>query len=284
MKGKIHFISGLPRSGSTLLAGILLQNPRFHAAMTSPVGALFNAMVEAMSPGNEFALFISPEQRRELLESLFTSYYRKEEQKEVTFDTNRLWCSRLSALNRLFPEAKVICCVRSVAWIMDSIERLVRKNAFENSRLFANPSEKSNIYTRVEALARHDRMVGSAWSALREAYYGEQSSCMLLVEYESLAGSPEETLSQIYRFIGEEPFTHDFDNVEYEEQEFDRLLGVDGLHKVARKVAFRPRETILPPDLFERYDKLTFWHNRKGTRAEVHTAPSPPEGSQIETG
>lgn len=33
-----HFISGLPRSGSTLLAAILRQNPRFLAATTSPVG------------------------------------------------------------------------------------------------------------------------------------------------------------------------------------------------------------------------------------------------------
>ena len=31
-----HFISGLPRSGSTLLSAILLQNPRFHAGMSSP--------------------------------------------------------------------------------------------------------------------------------------------------------------------------------------------------------------------------------------------------------
>jgi len=34
---KAHFISGLPRSGSTLLAALLRQNPRFHAAMTIPV-------------------------------------------------------------------------------------------------------------------------------------------------------------------------------------------------------------------------------------------------------
>ncbi|MBD1887522.1 sulfotransferase [Microcoleus vaginatus] len=40
MPQKAHFISGLPRSGSTLLAAILRQNPRFHASMTSPVGGL----------------------------------------------------------------------------------------------------------------------------------------------------------------------------------------------------------------------------------------------------
>jgi sulfotransferase len=33
----IHFISGLPRSGSTLLAALLRQNPRFEAGMSGPL-------------------------------------------------------------------------------------------------------------------------------------------------------------------------------------------------------------------------------------------------------
>jgi sulfotransferase len=43
MQKVIHFISGLPRSGSTLLAAILRQN-RFHAGMSSPVASLFMAL------------------------------------------------------------------------------------------------------------------------------------------------------------------------------------------------------------------------------------------------
>jgi hypothetical protein len=35
----IHFISGLPRSGSTLLAALLRQNPRFEAGMSGPLAA-----------------------------------------------------------------------------------------------------------------------------------------------------------------------------------------------------------------------------------------------------
>ncbi len=263
MNPRFHFISGLPRSGSTLLAGILRQNPRFHASMTSPVGGLFSTLVEAMSPGNEFAVFITQEQRRAFLEGLFTTYYREEAQKAVIFDTNRMWCARLPALTRLFPDARVICCVRSVAWIMDSIERLVRRNAFEHARLFANASERSTMYTRVETLARHDRLVGFAWSALREACCGEHASRLLIVEYESFTSDPESTLSRIYAWIDEEPHPHDFDNVVYEEPEFDRSLGLEGLHHVTRKVEFRPRKTVLSPDLFERYDKLSFWRDRQ---------------------
>ncbi|MEG3906006.1 sulfotransferase [Microcoleus sp. B4-C5] len=47
-----HFISGLPRSGSTLLAALLRQNPRFHSAMTSPVGAQIDRMLSAVSEDN----------------------------------------------------------------------------------------------------------------------------------------------------------------------------------------------------------------------------------------
>jgi sulfotransferase len=38
------------------------------------------------------------------------------------FDTNRSWCARLPLLTSLFPEAKVICCVRDIPWIFDSID------------------------------------------------------------------------------------------------------------------------------------------------------------------
>ena len=58
MDNGIHFISGLPRSGSTLLAGILRQNPRFHAGMTSPVGSMYMALETSMSRRNETAVFI----------------------------------------------------------------------------------------------------------------------------------------------------------------------------------------------------------------------------------
>ena len=105
MTTRLHFISGLPRSSSTLLAGILRQNPHFHAAMTSPIGGLFSVMLNAMSRGNETALFIDETQRQELLAALLETYYRPQQDKDVIFNTNRVWCALLPALLSLFPEA-----------------------------------------------------------------------------------------------------------------------------------------------------------------------------------
>ena len=71
----IHFITGLPRSGSTLLAGILRQNPRIYAAMSGPVGAVVMGALRSMGPDNEFSVFISDAQKRRILHSTFAGYY-----------------------------------------------------------------------------------------------------------------------------------------------------------------------------------------------------------------
>lgn len=266
-----HFISGLPRSGSTLLAALLRQNPRFHAGMTSPVGALFTGALAQMSAGSEFGAVIGVEQRRAVLRGLFASFYEDQPDDGVIFDTNRQWCAKLPALLDLFPETKVIACVRNVAWIMDSIERLYRANPFENTRLFGN-MQRSTVYTRLEGLAQHDQLVGYAWSALREAFYGEQAGSLLVLDYEFLAQAPRKVLPLIYQFIGEPAFEHDFDHVDYDAPEFDLPLGVAGLHRVRPKVEYQPRRTLIPPDLFEKYAQLSFWTDPAGSRAHVIAA------------
>ena len=267
MDKQIHFISGLPRSGSTLLSAILRQNPRIHAGMTSPIGPVFNACLTAMGAENEFSVFFKDEQKRDILMGIFEGYYRHVEAPGIVFDTNRMWTSRVAAVRKLFPGAKMICCVRNPAWVMDSIERLIRRNAFDVSRIFTSAQERATVYTRADALLNPHRMIGFAWSALKEAYYSENSDMMLLVDYELLASRPAEVMPLIYRFIGEEPFEHDFDNVEYEADEFDSQLVAKGLHTVRGKVELKPRQTILPPDLFKRFQDLVFWQDARGTKA-----------------
>jgi len=190
MQNGIHFISGQPRSGSTLLAAILRQNPRFHAAMMSPVGGMYMALEGAMSRRNEAAVFIEEAQRRDVLKGLFTNYYHMIQKDKLVFDTNRVWCAKLPALTQLFPKARIVCCVRDLPWIMDSIERLVRKNAFELSGMFGyDPG--STVYTRINRLATGEGMVRHAFDALKEGFFGEQASRLILVEYEALARTPK---------------------------------------------------------------------------------------------
>ena len=270
---RFHFISGLPRSGSTLLSAILSQNPRFYAGMSSPVAHLYKSVLNVVSASSEFAGQVSREQRKTILRAQFSSYYSELNDKEIIFDTNRSWTGHLKGLLELYPNSKIICCVRDVGWIMDSMECQFRKNPFENTRLY-NDEERASVYTRVESLGRSHRMVGAAWSMLKEAYYSEEAGSMLLVDYDLLSAFPQKVMPLIYDFIGEAFFEHDFDDVKFDAPLFDSNIGVEGLHCVSGPVCKKDRLTILPPDLFNKYSEMTFWKEQKGTRAHVIAAKS----------
>lgn len=259
MKNGIHFISGLPRSGSTLLSAILLQNPKIHAHMTSPVGSLTNGLLKEMSEFNEGAIFINNEQRKAILRGTFEGYYYDVQKKKTVFDTNRLWCSRMNLLHELYPESKVICCVRDIAWIHDSIEQLVQQNSLRPSRMF-NFDVNHTVYDRFELLHNTKGLIGFAWAALREAYFNEHANKLLIINYETLAKKPEKTLKAVYNFVGLPSYKHDFNDIRFDAHEFDERIGTPGLHTVGSKVSYKaPTKTVLPPDIFQRMENDNFW-------------------------
>jgi sulfotransferase len=262
----VHFISGLPRSGSTLLAAILRQNPRFHAGISSPLNGIFTAAMGAMSARSEFAMSVDVAQREAVLRGLFQNFYQNKEA-AVIFDTSRMWCSQVSAIARLLPNARLICCVRNASQIIDSIERLVQANPLEMSRMFHGPGAHlgagaGNLYLRADILMEKGGMIRGSLDSLREAYYGEHADRILVVQYESLARNPSTTLEVIYDFIDEDPFKHYFDNVEFSADDFDLFMGMPGLHHVKRKVEFRERRMTIPPDLVAKFD-VEFWRDPK---------------------
>ena len=101
----LHFISGLPRSGSTLLSALLRQNPRFEAGMSGPLAGLFGALLGEMSARNEFSVFIDDAKRQRILHGLFEQFYA-ECPAEVIFDTSRAWCQWMPAIAQLFRRRK----------------------------------------------------------------------------------------------------------------------------------------------------------------------------------
>jgi sulfotransferase len=263
-----HFISGLPRSGSTLLAALLRQNPRFHAEMSGPLAGLFGALLGHMSARNEFSVFIDDAKRERILRGLFESFYA-DCPAEVIFDTNRAWCGWMPAITRLFPEARVIACVRDLPWVLDSIERLVQRNAFSPSSMF-NYTAGGTVYTRANGMVAPDGMVGGPYDALKQAAYGAQRDRLLLVQYETLSTDPARVMETIYTFLGEPAFAHDFNHVDYDVAEFDERAGTPGLHTVRGSVEALPRETLLPPDLFNRFVNDAFWRDPQRLPAGLH--------------
>ncbi len=256
----IHFISGLPRSGSTLLSALLRQNPRMHANITSPVGSMVLGALGEMSGAHEGSVFLDDARRMAVLRGLVEGYYYDIHPYKTVIDTNRLWCCKLPTLKVLYPEAKVVCCVRDVPWIYDSMERLIQRNALMPSKIFGFDAS-GTVYDRFEALNRSNGMVGFAWTGLRQAFYGSDPQKLLLVTFETLTADPQRTLDAIYDFLELPSFRHDPAHIDFDATEFDKYLGTPGLHTVGKSVSPPRRGTILPPELFKRVVADTFWRD-----------------------
>ena len=253
---KYNFISGLPRSGSTLLASILSQNPEVATSIMSPVAYIFNAVQQAMSRENEAASVITDAHRRALLRGVLDAFYPDAVQ---VFDNNRRWCNRLSALATLLPDAKVICCVRDPVAIVNSVERVVRENPLESSRIFGFQPNMT-VYDRFNVLMQPLNLFGYAWAATKDAYFGPHANRLIMLDYELLAVNPLAAMALIHKCLKIDLYPYDFKHLKSfpEAEQIDVELGLPGLHRVKSAVEWSTPRIILPPDLVERIPK-PFW-------------------------
>lgn len=256
----IHFISGLPRSGTTLLSSILNQNPKFQASVSGPLARFTRAIIEESQSQGGYRFQCPAEKRKELIHAVAETYYK--DSKETVFDTNRGWTYLTPLLADLYPNAKTIVCIRSIPWIIDSFETLFSKNPYDVPLMFPEGAGVS-VYSRAQYLTNDASFVGFAYNGVKQAMFGPKKENIMVVQYDQLAKNPKLVMRKVYDFIGEPWFEHDFNNVEAAYDEFDTDMNIKGLHHVRRKVEYQNRPTILPPDLFGHLEQLDFWKQMK---------------------
>jgi sulfotransferase len=252
-----YFISGLPRSGTTLLSTILNQNPRFQASISGPLARFTRAIIDQSSAMSGYRHQCPPEKREKIIKGMFDNYYDDPE-KEVFFDTNRGWGLLLPMLKQLYPNTKVIMCVRDINWVLDSFENLYRKNPLDKNLMI--PDEyATNVYSRCDYLMGESSTVGFAYLSLKQAITSAEKNMIMLVEYEQLCKNPEGMMKAIYNFIGQPFYEHDFNDVESSYDEFDDDVNIKGLHTTRKKIEWIEREMILPPDIQQKFSGMEVW-------------------------
>jgi sulfotransferase len=253
-----YFISGLPRSGSTLLSGILKQNPEFYADIASPVEALTGTSIDLIT-STESNLTITEDQRKNLMYGIFDGYYKHIE-KPVIFDSSRGWTKNTTLLQELFPTTKILCCVRDIPWIINSFELINKKNPFYTSTLVKEEC-KDNVFSRSDGMMdKNGGIIAGPWIALQEGY-AMNPEMIYFVEYENLCKNPEKEMRTIYEFLEKPYYSHDFENVEYSNENFDKACNLKDLHTIRKRVEYKEQKKVLPPEVWEKYASMNmeFW-------------------------
>lgn len=254
-----YFISGLPRSGSTLLSAILKQNPDFYADIASPVEALTGNVIDVIS-NSESNFTVTENQRKNLIYGIFDGYYKHIE-RSVIFDSSRTWTKKTNFLKKLFPYTKILCPVRDIVSILNSFEVISSKSPFYTKKLTAY---KDNVFARCDGMMDiNDGIVSDPWILLQEGY-SLNPEMIHFIEYENLCKEPEKTIKQIYDFLEKPYYSHDFENVEYSNENFDKACNIKDLHTVKKRVEYKPPRCVLPPEIVQKYSgmNMEFWRKK----------------------
>ena len=220
---KLHFLSGIPRSGSTVLAAILNQNPQTHVSTTS--GLVF-ALDGLANTWHTAQLLNNSDPKRELLartmRSVVNSFY--ETDKPIVIDKGRGWPIPviMGAMTQVLGrKPKIIATVRSIPDCMASFIRIAKPNNLDEWM------EKGELSNHLKA----------AYKTL-QAGYQYDPSCFLIVEYEDLLNNPKHELERIHKFLDLNPFSYDFNNIDGSTvaEDDENLHHYKGLHDIKPKL------------------------------------------------
>jgi sulfotransferase len=274
MNKTFYFMAGLPRSGSTLLSSILNQNPRFYSGPSSPVlGAMF--AVEQNFMGNElYHGYPKPDQVREIIGSIPHHFY-SDVQNPVVFDKNRAWTARVPYIEGYIgQQAKILVPVRRIDEILTSILTMIHRNPFQEGQPRINFVDEQLIKTdipindlnRCMYLLNDGGIVYESLNAIMMGFQQNVSDKMHFVDYNDLVDNPEKIMEDIYDFLGEEFYDHDFGSISNIHREDDLITyGLSDMHQVRSEVkkTSSPPASILPEEILDLYEqnkrRLEFW-------------------------
>lgn len=259
-----HFISGMPRSGSTLLCCILNQNPRFHASNTSGILDIIFSVRNQWGNTVEFQANKNEEAKRRVLFGILESFYSNID-KPVIFDKSRGWLPYIEMAEILLGrEIKILVPVRDMRDILASFEKLYRNtiptHQVDNER--ENYFDWQTVDGRCKILTNKDQPVGLAYNRIKDALQRGFDNRMMFVHYEHLTVSPKRAMQSVYEFLDEDYYEHDFDNVEQTVTEIDKVYGFgDGLHSIRQQV--KPQQSqwleILGMQVASKYQGTELW-------------------------
>jgi sulfotransferase len=222
---KIHFISGLPRSGSTLLQNILLQNDKLYASPTSSLLDFLLQVRDNWSKLEGHSTYPDGQDKWKVIRSILQNYHNTD--RNVVFDKNRGWSTHIEFVEKVMNRpARIIACVRNLEDICTSFEKLFRKNRADGEihGEFSNTQMK-NLDGRIGVWTSDDGVLGRPYVSLLDTINRGLGDRILFFPYESWTADPDYWFEQLYNFIEEPFYQHDFESISQTIRENDAGYG-----------------------------------------------------------
>lgn len=214
----MNVVTGLPRSGSTLLCNILNQNPKIYASSTEILAGGVRALTTAFSENPSTISCLINEQLlhekiRKCVRQLCLDWH-KDKNKEIIYNKDRLWASMGLIYNNVFPEGKMIVTCRDLRDIYASLEKQHRQNPLLHGTAYLGSQD---VRDRASQMCSEQGLIGACVKGIEDLMRRRLSN-VIFIRYEDLVKKPKETMKLI-----DDSFEYQFDDIVNTAEDIDEV-------------------------------------------------------------
>jgi len=250
---QIVFVTGLPRSGSTLLCNLLGQHSKVSVSPSSPLCHILNSAKQTWS--NDPFLLAQMDQDYDrvykklhrLAVSMIAAW--TQDDKPVSLDKNRGWLAMAGFLKEIMPNFQMLVTLRDLRGVYASVEKQHRKTALLN---FPDKTDPYLVDARANTLFENNGVIGQIVKSLQNV--GDLGmdfrENIRFFHYEDFLQKPKEVISDLADWLKLESHDFDTDNIEQITHESDSWYRFKYPHQVKSKVE-NPEPGFVTPRIEE---------------------------------
>jgi len=254
---QLLFLVAQPRSGNTLFASIMNQNPEIAATPNSITLEIMKDL-HLLKQTDVFLNYPDHKSLDNVLNSVFDTYYKDWPQRIIIDRGPVMTKGNFELMQKHFKRPfKCIVILRDLMDVLASYMQWYTENpdAFVNRYNCKNDEEKLMMVMNKEGAVAKDL------EAIKNSF-NYPNICHFL-KYDDLVAQPEQEFRKIYKFIGEPYYNHKFENLKQVEVNGmgynDKIVGKN-MHKIKTVVRKEYNSYIekIPERIRQKYGHIRF--------------------------
>ena len=254
---KLFFLVAMPRSGNTLFASIMNQNPEIAATPNSITLEIMKDLF-LLKETDVFQNYPNHKSLDNVLDSVYDTYYKDWPQRIIIDRGPVMTPGNFSLMQKHFK--RPFKCIVILRDLMDVLASYMKWYT-ENSDAFPNRYNCKNDEEKLGMIMNNKGAVAKDLEAIKNSY--NYPNLCHFVKYDNLVAQPEQEFRKIYQFIDEPYFNHSFENlqqIEVNGMKYDDTIVGKNMHNIRSVVRKVPNPYInkIPERIKQKYGHIRF--------------------------
>ena len=254
---KLFFLVAMPRSGNTLFASIMNQNPSVVCTANSITLEIMKDLY-LLKEKDVFQNYPDHQSLDNLLDIVYDTYYKNWPQQYI-IDRGPVMTTDNFILMRKYYKYPFKCIV-ILRDLMDVLASYMKWYT-ENPNSFVNNLNLKNDEEKLSMLMNNRGAIAKDLNAIKNSF--NYPDICYFVKYDDLVANPKNCIKEIYKFLDIPDFEHRFTNLQQiniNGISYDDTIVGNNMHKIKTEIKkeYNPYIEKIPQRIKEKYGHIRF--------------------------